>query len=83
MVNENRRADHLERHVMTIICSLTAIGVIWIGASIIDLKTVVAGLSEKFALRSELNALQVEVSRIGTEQVRRSFIIEGIKKNRE
>ncbi len=79
---DNRRGDHMERHVVTIICSLTAIGVVWIGASIVDLKTTVAGLSDKFALRVELNALQSEVARISSEQSRRTALIESLRNKR-
>lgn len=80
MTIENRRGDHIERHIVTIICSLTAIGVVWIGSSIIDLKTTVAGLSEKFALRTEITALQSEVARISAEQARRTAIIDSMRR---
>lgn len=61
---ENRRRIPLEQRVTEILVGLIAAGILWIGSSIVDLKTQMSGLAEKYALRVELQDLRLEVQRL-------------------
>lgn len=78
-----RRTDSMERHITTILTLLIAAGVTWIASSVIDLKTTVASLGDKFALRTELDSLRVEIQRISAEQSRRTSLIDRLTRERD
>ena len=75
---QERKSDILQKHVITVICSLTAGGVAWICLSVVDLKTTVAALSEKFALRAEVEAIRTEVREIRSRQDQRTPIVDAM-----
>lgn len=66
----DRRKTTLEQRVVEILTALSCAGILWIGSSIIDIKTQIAGLTEKYALRVELQDVKAEVQRIKDEQQR-------------
>jgi hypothetical protein len=64
-----------------IIGAIIVILLAWVGTSIINLEKTVAGLAEKYALRTEvesvrqdLSLLRAEVQRIAQEQARRTAL---------
>lgn len=60
----DRRSTPLEQHIVTLLVILIASGIGWIGLSIVDMKAQIAGLTDKYALRAELQELRLELQRL-------------------
>lgn len=79
MAEYERKSDIMRRQIIDLVSVITAAGVLWVGASIIDLKTTVAGLYKEFASRAEMENIRKDVSEIKSKQDQRSAIIDEMK----
>jgi hypothetical protein len=86
-MDERRKTLQVTNYIVATLLGLlqtVSVGFIyWIGTNVVEMKTQVAGLSDKYALREELTEFrgevrktladhQTEITRIATEQARRT-----------
>lgn len=76
-----RKSDIMRRQIVDLISVLTSAGVIWVGSSIIDVKTTIAGLYKEFGSRAEMEAIKRDVSEIKSKQDQRASTIEEMRQH--
>lgn len=86
-MSERRQGAVFDKYLMTVISTVTCAVLVWCGSSIVELKTEVAKLAEKFAMRSELESQKMEISliraelqQVANEQARRTSLFPQLKK---
>lgn len=87
-MQDRRQSAIVEKYMVTVMSTVTCAVLVWCGNSIIELKTEVAKLGEKFVVRAEMAAQQAEISviraevqRIANEQASMASFLPQMRRN--